>query len=166
MNRERLLAQLKVDEGFISQARWDVKQWSYGYGCRAPGEGATITKQEAVKLLETKMEEAIADFNRIFKDHQAKFNDVRAECFVNLIFNMGPGRPEGSEGLLSFKNTLGLIFKNREVPWGQVADNLKKSLWFRQVKDSGDTDGPGPRKGRGERIVEGVRTGITTIKGG
>lgn len=159
MNRERLIAQLKADEGFISKAKWDVKQWSYGYGCRAPGEGAMITEPDAAKLLIQHMDTAIVAFNRIFKDHQAKFNDIRAECFVNLIFNMGPGRPGGSEGLLSFKNTLALIFKNRVVPWGQVADNLKKSLWFRQVKDSGDNDGAGPHKGRGERIVDQIRTG-------
>jgi hypothetical protein len=160
MNRDRLIAQAKEDEGFCKKAYWDKKQWSYGYGCRAPGEGATITEPEAAKLLIAHVDDAIAHFNRIFKAHLQKFNDVRAECFINLIFNMGPGRPNGSEGLLSFKNTLGLIFNNREVPWGSVADNLKKSLWFRQVKDSGDDDGPGPDKGRGERIVEEIRKGV------
>lgn len=160
MDTERLLQQLKEDEGFRAKSYWDKKQWSYGYGCRAPGEGAIISEPEASKLVEALMNSAIADFNRIFKDHLQKFNDVRSECFVNLIFNMGPGRKGGTEGLLSFKNTLGLIFNNREVPWGDVADNLKKSLWFRQVKDSGDDDGCGPNKGRGERIVEEIRTGL------
>lgn len=160
MNRERLLQRLKDDEGFSAKAYWDVEQWTYGYGCRAPGEGATISKPEAAKLVEQRMEEAITDFNRIFKDHLAKFNDVRAECFVNLIFNMGPGRPGGSRGLLSFKNTLGFIFKNKDVPWGSVADGLKASLWYRQVAHSGDSDGPGPGKGRGERIVQEIRTGV------
>lgn len=147
IDRTRLLNQLKADEGFVGTAYWDKKQWSYGYGCRAPGENATITEPLASKLVEQHMELSIADFQRIFKEHLEKFNDVRAECFVNLIFNMGPGRPGGSEGLLSFKNTLGLIFNNREVPWGAVADNLQKSLWFRQVG------------ARGVRIVKEVRTG-------
>lgn len=147
MDRNRLLQQLKNDEGFVAKAYWDKKQWSYGYGCRAPGEGATITEPEASKLIEAHMDDAIGHFNRIFKDHLQKFNDVRAECFVNLIFNMGPGRPGGSEGLLSFKNTLGNIFNNREVPWDKVADGLKSSLWYRQVGK------------RGVRIVTEVRTG-------
>lgn len=158
--KQRLMEQLKRDEGFRSKAFWDKKQWTYGYGCRAPGEGATITEPAAAKLLEAHVDAAIADFNRIFKDHLKKFDEVRAECFVNLIFNMGPGRPGGGEGLLSFVNTLKLITARKTPSWGAVADNLKQSLWFRQVKDSGDDDGPGPDKGRGERIVEEIRYGI------
>lgn len=162
INKDRLLRQLKDDEGFISKAKWDVKQWSYGYGCRAPGEGATITEPEASVLIEQHMNVAIDHFNRIFKGHTQKFNDVRAECFINLIFNMGPGRKgdPGAGGLQSFVNTLGLIFNNREVPWQKVSDNLKQSLWFRQIKNSGDSDGPGPDEGRGARIVRQVATGI------
>jgi lysozyme len=148
IDRERLLNQLKEDEGFVGKAYWDIKQWSFGYGCKAPGEGAYITEPEAASLLEAHMDDAIAHFDRIFKDHLQKFNDVRAECFINMIFNMGPGRPNGSEGLLSFKNTLALIFKNREVPWEQVSKNLVKSLWYRQVGN------------RAERIVEEVKTGV------
>ena len=147
MNRMRLLQTLKEDEGFRPKAYWDKEQWTYGYGCKAPGEGATITEELACTLLAVNLDTAIAHFNRIFKDHLQKFNDVRAECFVNLIFNMGPGRPGGSKGLLSFKNTLALIFKNKEVPWEQVGMNLQKSLWFWQVGK------------RAERIVEEVRTG-------
>jgi GH24 family phage-related lysozyme (muramidase) len=162
VNKLRLLQQLKADEGFRAKAYWDKKQWSYGYGCRAPGEGAVITEPEAAKLVEAHMNDSIAHFERIFKAHRAKFNDVRAEAFVNLIFNMGPGsvgHPENG-GLMSFVNTMGLIFKNREVPWSQVADGMKASLWYRQVKNSGDDDGPGPDKGRGVRIVEEIRTGV------
>lgn len=154
MNRDRLLQQLKDDEGFRTKAYWDKKQWTYGYGCRAPGEGTTITEPAAVQLLVRHMDQAIADFNRIFKNDLIKFNDVRAEAFVNLIFNMGPGRPGGSEGLLSFKNTLGFIFNNKDVPWQSVAGGLKRSLWFRQVANSGAPPG------RGNRIVAEVTTGV------
>lgn len=162
MNRERVIGQLKKDEGFRAKAYWDKKQWTYGYGCRAPGKGATISEPDAAKLLEQHIDDAIGHFERIFKGHLHKFNDVRAEAFINLIFNMGPGRKgdTGAGGLQRFVNTLGFIFKNAQVPWSNVADGLKNSLWFRQVKDSGDSDGPGPDKGRGERIVEEVRMGI------
>lgn len=156
MNRDRLLQQLKDDEGFCSKAKWDNKQFSYGYGCRAPGDGATITEPDAAKLLEQHLDQSIVDFGRIFQGHTQKFNDVRAEALTNMIFNMGPGakgHPENG-GLLSFVNTMALIFNNKEVPWSQVADNLKKSLWFRQVDDSGAPPG------RGNRIVAEIRTGV------
>lgn len=158
----RLLAQLKDDEGFAPRARWDVKQFSYGYGCRAPGEGTTITEPEAARLLEKKMRESVGYFHAIFADHLHKFNDVRAEAFVNLIFNMGPGKKGDPRrgGLQSFVNTLGLITDYPTVDWGRVADNLSASLWFRQVRNSGDDDGTGPDEGRGVRIVRQVRTGI------
>jgi GH24 family phage-related lysozyme (muramidase) len=154
MDNARLLQQLKDDEGFCETAKWDNKQYSYGYGCRAPDAGATITEPEAAKLLEQHMDQSIADFNRIFRADLSKFNDVRAEAFVNLIFNMGPGMPGGSEGLLSFHNTLGFITKNKDVPWQSVSNGLKSSLWFRQVANSG------PPPGRGNRIVAEVATGI------
>jgi len=123
------------DEGFRRIAVWDNKQFSYGYGCRAPGEGAIIDREAAAELLGDHIDQAIADFARIFKGHTFKFNDVRAEAFTNMIFNMGPGRKDAPSvgGLYSFKNTLNLIFKNNVVPWATVADNLSKSLWFRQV---------------------------------
>jgi hypothetical protein len=160
MDKQRIIDQLKEDEGFSKKAYWDLKQWTYGYGCRAPGEGATITREEALPKLIEHIDSAIADYERIFKGHTHKFNDIRTEAFVNLIFNMGPGRHDGNQGLLSFKNTLNLIFKYKEVDWNLVANGFMKSLWFRQVRTSGDSDGPGPDKGRGERIVEEIRTGI------
>lgn len=160
MNRQSIIDQLKIDEGFRSRAKWDLKQFTYGYGTCAPCANARISEPSAASLLARKVDESIADFNRIFKGHLQKFNAVRAAAFVNLIFNMGPGRPGGSEGLLSFKITLGFILKNNEVPWQKVADALKASLWFRQVRDSGDDDGPGPDQGRGARIVAEVASGM------
>lgn len=154
MDRQRLIDQLKEDEGFRAKAYWDLKQWTYGYGCRAPGEFATITREQATPVLERHIDSAIADYERIFKGHTHKFNDVRAEAFVNLIFNMGPGRADGNQGLLSFRNTLNFIFKYKTVEWDKVAKGLEKSLWFRQVGDSGNPPG------RGNRIVGEVRTGL------
>jgi GH24 family phage-related lysozyme (muramidase) len=154
VNRQAIIDQLKQDEGFSPLAFWDKKQWTYGYGCRAPGECARISEADASPVLEKHVDAAIADFDRIFKGHEQKFNDVRAAAFVNLIFNMGAGRPGGNEGLLSFKNTLNFIFKNKEVPWDKVAGGLKASLWFRQVGTSGNPPG------RGNRIVAEVLTGL------
>lgn len=154
MNRQSIIDQLKEDEGFRAKAYWDVKQFTYGYGCRAPGEHATITEEEATPVLARHVDSAIADFERIFKGHTHKFNDVRADAFVNLIFNMGPGREGGSSGLLSFKNTLNFIFKYKVVEWEKVAGGLKASLWFRQVGTSGTPPG------RGNRIVAEIRTGL------
>lgn len=155
MNREQIINQLKEDEGFRELAYWDKKQWTYGYGCRAPGKCSRISEADALPLLENHVDTAIAHFQRIFNGHTHKFNDVRTGAFVNLIFNMGPGMQGGSSGLLSFKNTLNFIFKSSLPDWEKVAAGLKASLWFRQVGDSGTPPG------RGNRIVAEVRTGVT-----
>lgn len=153
INRERLLERLKNDEGFRSKAYWDVKQWTYGFGCAAPGKGAEITREEASKLLAVRMDDAISDFTGMFKDVIDKFNDVRAEAFINMIFNMGPGNRAHPErgGLGSFKNTLSLIFDHDVVDWNAVADNLTKSKWQRQVGL------------RANKLIAEIRTGTSII---
>jgi hypothetical protein len=136
INNERLIAQLKKDEGFSPKAFWDIKQWTFGYGCLAPGKGATITEPEAATKLIKRAEQSIAEFNQMFFGEQAKkFNDVRAEAFINMLFNMGMGSQAHPErgGLYSFKNTLSLIFDYLEPDWNKVARNLKESKWYSQV---------------------------------
>jgi len=153
MDKVRLLKQLKDDEGFRSKSYWDKKQWSYGYGQRAPGKGATITREEADKSILPKIEECITDFEKIFKGHETKFQGeegaVRAEAFVNLIYNMGPGvkgKPKLG-GLQSFQNTLGHIFDYDVVDWARVGYNLTMSKWYTQVG------------GRAKRIVKEITLG-------
>lgn len=150
MNKEEIIKQLKIDEGFVPVAKWDNKQYSYGYGCRANGAGAKITEKEASLLLRRSVETACAQFEQIFFGHRNKFNDVRENAFVNMVFNMGPGKKGHPEcgGLQSFVKTLALIVNNEVVPWGQVANELRDSGWYHQVGN------------RAVRIVNEVKTGI------
>ena len=59
---------------------------------------------------------------------------ARAECLLDMGYNMGVGRApsEGRKGsgLLGFANSLRLIERG---DYAGAADNLQKSLWFRQV---------------------------------
>lgn len=162
MNVQRIIDQLKIDEGFIAKAKWDVKQFSYGYGCRAPNGNATISEPAAAELLAQHVQDAIFDFKDVFGHHRTKMNDVRQEAFVNMVFNMGPGstrNPKGG-GMRSFVNTLALIFDHPVPDWEAVAEALRHSKWYRQVRKSGDPDGPGPELGRGERICKEIETGV------
>lgn len=155
MNRQRIIDQLKKDEGFRAHAFWDIKQFTYGYGCRAPNGQATITEPEAAVYLEQKVDESIRDFAAIFGDSAAKLNDVQQEAFVNMIFNMGPGssRNPKAGGMRSFVNTLGLILNHDKPDFGAVVANLKQSKWYLQIADSGDAPG------RGRRICKEILTG-------
>jgi GH24 family phage-related lysozyme (muramidase) len=151
INKERLLNQLKKDEGFSPVAFWDIKQFTYGYGCLAPCKGARISEPEASRFLEKRLEQSIKEFSQMFPGAlDAKFNDVRAEAIINMLFNMGMGRcghPEKG-GLYSFTNTLSLIYDYAVVDWAAVASNLDHSKWDKQVE------------GRADRIEQELKTGV------
>ena len=66
MNKVKLLEQLKQDEGFVPVSKWDNKQYSYGYGCKAPGPNISISKKDAEDLLKAHVEKACSDFENIF----------------------------------------------------------------------------------------------------
>jgi lysozyme len=135
MDINRIVEQLKQDEDFKSKPYWDKKQWTYGYGCKAPGPKASIAEDMAAELLAKRTTQAISEFQHLFEYHVHKLNEVRQEAFVNMVFNMGPGSPKnpGAGGLSSFVNTLRLIFSVDEPEWKRVADNLRQSKWYRQV---------------------------------
>lgn len=150
IDRGRLIAQIKKDEGFSPKAYWDNKQYTYGYGTKAPDKDSTITESEADILLRVRVEQSIKEFyNDMFPGAlQEKFNDVRAEAFINILFNLGLGRKDGKGGgLRSFKNTLSFIYDYLDTDWSAVADGLSKSLWYRQVGK------------RAERICKEIKTG-------
>lgn len=122
-----LINTLKVDEGFSYKPYWDNDQYTYGYGCKAPNADARITEEEACKLLKTRAQQSVNEFFVVFKGHEHKFNEVRQEVFVNMLFNLGMPK------LLKFRNTLACITKADDVAWSSVAKHLEDSLWYKQV---------------------------------
>ena len=143
MNRDVIIKQLKKDEGFSPKAYHDNTQWTYGYGCRAPGVGTTITEESASILLEKMVDQAIQEFHEIFGDQP--MDDVRQGALVNMVFNLGQG------GVLKFHRMLTAIKADN---WDAAADAAKDSLWYQQLKDSGDPPG------RANRIVNELRGGL------
>ena len=124
MDIERLIAQLKADEGFSPVAFWDNEQWTFGYGCKAPHEGAAITEENASILLEEEMFEAISDFENLYADCRGNINDVRAEALTNMAFNLGKTK------LLKFRKMNAAIRVN---DWYEAASQAANSAWFHQV---------------------------------
>lgn len=138
MNIERLLAQLKADEGFSPTAFWDNEQWTFGYGCKAPGGGSCISEPEACALLEEEMYEAIKDFETLYADCRDNINDIRAEALVNMCFNLGKTK------MLKFRKMNAAIRRN---DWMDAAHQAVASLWYGQVGN------------RSKRIVKELATG-------
>ncbi|HQT98326.1 MAG TPA: glycoside hydrolase family protein [Thermodesulfobacteriota bacterium] len=142
MNIQRIIDRLKNEEGFRPVAYWDRKQWTYGYGCKAPGEGATITEPEAEKLLWRHVLEAVGGFVDLFLGCPTPINEVRQECLVDMIFNLG------EDGVRKFRQMVEDIMDKDPDDWQEIAEHATESLWYGQVGT------------RAERIVAELRTGI------
>ena len=123
MNKDKILAQLKIDEGFCEKPYWDRTQWTYGYGCKAPSKNARITESEAAIYLSKRVDQSIREYNEIFGKYN-HIDETRQHALVNMLFNLGMA------GLLNFKNTLNFI---KIGSWKNAANNARKSLWFKQV---------------------------------
>jgi len=125
MDKQAIIEQLKKDEGFSAKSFWDIKQWTWGYGTKAPsGPGLSITKEVAEIALSKRVDQAIQEFSVIFANTTTPINAVREHALVNMIYNLGMG------GVLGFKNML----KNINAgDWKAAAESARSSLWYRQV---------------------------------
>ncbi len=145
MNIERIIERLKKEEGFRPVAYWDRKQWTYGYGCKAPGEGATITEPDAEELLWKHILVAVGGFVDLFLGVPTPINEVRQEALVDMIFNLG------EDGVRKFRNMVAEIMDKDPDDWSEIAAHATESLWYGQVG------------GRAKRIVMELKTGVREV---
>lgn len=104
------------------------RPWTYGYGFTG---GVTpdsyIPRIQADRRLEQEIMEHAIHLDSIipnWKSHPVVVQTV----LVNLVFNLGPTK------LRTFTTTLGLI---RDRKYIEAGENLKKSLWYKQVGTRG-----------------------------
>lgn len=127
-----LMDKIKENEGFTDTPFWDLKQWTWGYGCTAPGENdkhyydnrekPTITKLQAENLLRVRLQQCVDDFERVFKNQN--INTVRKEALIEMIFNIG---------LTSFMKFNRMIRYIRENNFKAAAFEAMDSRWFKQL---------------------------------
>jgi len=142
MNIQRIIDRLKKEEGFSPVPYWDRTQWTYGWGCKAPGKDSTITEPDAEKLLWRHVLEAVGGFVDLFLGVPTPINEVRQEALVDMVFNLG------EEGVRNFRNMVAEIMDKDPDDWDEIAEHAEESLWFKQVG------------GRAARIVYELKTGV------
>ena len=152
-----LVERLKLEEGFSATAFWDDApgggkgQWTFGYGTRAPGEGATITPIRAEYELRAKLLVAEKAYHKVFDAAPFPINAVRRDALIDMIFNLGETRFRG------FRQMIAEIMDDDPNDWVAVAAEAADSVWWKQL------GGDDPRRGRGERakrIVAELATGL------
>lgn len=84
---QALIDFVKSFEGpFIPKAKWDVEQYTYGFGTRARYKDEPITVPEAERQLRAELQESI---NRVLSIVKVPLNDNQLAALASLDFNSG-----------------------------------------------------------------------------
>jgi lysozyme len=138
-DREKLYAELMRDEGLRLSPYRDSEGFltiGVGHLIQRGERFTTLTKAEALALLDEDIEIAIRRLNNIFAQWR-DLDDVRQRAFINLAFNLG-------YRLADFRR---FLHAAKSGDWEKAADHLMQSRWYKQVRL------------RGPRVVHAIRTG-------
>jgi len=131
--RKRLIK----EEGFRLWPYQDTKGiWTIGVGHNVEADPEMkprlgdlmkfgITRTEAYSLLDRDIKNAETDLEELYP-WVSQLNEARREVLVDMMFNMGKRK------LFQFHNTMAMIKDGR---FHDAAENLKLSLWYKQVGD-------------------------------
>ncbi len=139
MNMNKMVAELRRDEGVMPSAYQDsLGWWTIGVGRLIDKrKGGKLSDDEINYLLNNDIERfsKLLDINIPW---WRTLDDVRQRVLLNMAFNLG------INGLLGFKNTLAYV---KSGDYTKAASNMLLSKWATQVK------------GRATRLSEMMRTG-------
>ena len=117
----QLAESIRQHEGWRDKAYQDSEGiWTIGYGTNL--QELKIDKQQGEQWLELQIQEATLGAGRF--PEFALLNAVREDVFIEMVYNMGPGRVAG------FRNMLRAI---RDGEWEEAAIEMLDSKWARQV---------------------------------
>jgi len=131
MNRERLLSQLRIDEGESLEVYADSLGYpTVGVGHRVTKSdtltvGDTITPQRKEALFIWDVGIAINNCRLVFSDF-SKLPEPVQEVLVNMMFNLG------SVHFATFRRFIAAIKLNN---WKEAAREMEDSVWWKQVGD-------------------------------
>lgn len=140
MNRDKLAAQLTIDEDSIPHAYTD----SLGYLTIGVGrlidkrKGGKLSGDEILYLLNNDINEVEEELDKRLPWWK-RMSEARQNVLANMRFNLG------MQGLLGFKNTLKAMEDGR---YDDAADGMLASKWASQVGD------------RAKRLADIMRKGV------
>lgn len=123
---DKLLEDLKRDEGFNHKSFWDNKQWTWGYGTCAPGPDCFIDLEQAEEELKKHALLSISNaVKALGKPYWETIGEARQRALCNMAFNLG------YSGLLGFRKMLQAL---REQRWKDARNEALDSKWLWDVK--------------------------------
>ncbi len=127
MNRDKLISQLMVDEGYQGAAYPDSLGYlTIGYGRMIDfKKGGGITKKEAAYLLDNDINSIYAKLIDALPWFQS-LDDARQNVLLNMGFQLGV------PGLLKFAKTLDYVKRGQ---YAKAAQEMLNSTWASQTED-------------------------------
>jgi lysozyme len=127
MNRDKLAAQLTVDEGCIDHVYADSLGYlTIGVGRLIDGrKGGKLSGDEIAYLLKNDIAEVEAELDKRLPWWR-RMSESRQRVLANMRFNLG------MDGLLGFRNTLKAMEEGR---YDDAAEGMMNSKWAGQVGD-------------------------------
>lgn len=120
---------LQVWEGFSPVPKWDISQWSWGYGTRVPGSssspnsppGGTITQTEALNELWKVVED---NYSYLAPMITRKLNPHQLAAFLSFAYNEGPGNADNLVNNINSGNDTALFTQWRKYVYaGGIKSN-------------------------------------------
>ena len=78
-------------EGFSPRPYWDNKQWSWGYGTKAPGPDGIIDEATAMQQLNQHVKQ---DYNYLLPLLTRPLSDNQWAALLSFAYNEGPGNAD------------------------------------------------------------------------
>ena len=124
MNKDKLLEDLKRDEGFVPYAYKDSLGYlTIGYGTLIDQRGGGLPEDICEELLKRHVDDIVVNLNK-----QLPWLKIHPEYIQRALSNMA--YQLGVSGLLKFTTTLRLIEQKR---YNEAADQALRSLWAKQT---------------------------------
>jgi lysozyme len=128
MDRERLLEEIKLDEGCRLLAYKDTEGvWTIGWGHTGAGVGPGVVwgQNMADRVLDHDIDIAVGTLDSHLPWWR-DLDDVRQNVLADMCFNLGITK------LLKFKHMLAALEAH---DFSRAADEMKNSYWAKQVGD-------------------------------
>jgi len=112
-------------EGFVDHPYWDYKQYSWGYGTKAPGPDGTITREQARKDLEARLQ---GDYDYLSQLIHVPLSANQWAALLSFSYNLGTGNADNLTDNINAEDNqaLGEQWAKYEYAGGVVNDDLRE----------------------------------------
>lgn len=131
----KLAAFIPSVEGFAPVSKWDFKQYSWGYGTKAPGPGLPITREKAFSEM---LAHLLGDYDTLKPQVTRSLTTNQWAAYLSFAYNEGVGNADNLLTNINSGDNLALAMQWRKYVYagGVVNQDLvyrrekELALWF------------------------------------